>query len=115
MFKKLSVDSNNMEEFNQAKEQLRFNAEMMKDYEMTTKEKLEQENKNMAKITDINTVDTTRPHLSNLNQDPQLSRMINYSIDKEKINIGKRKCEPPNDVEIGGMGIRNLHAVITQD
>ena len=115
MFKKLSIDSNNMEEFNEAKEQLRFNAEMMKDYEMTTKEKLQQENQNMAKITDINNVDTSRPHLSNLNQDPQLSRMINYSIDKEKINIGKRKCEPPNDVEIGGMGIRNLHAVITQD
>ena len=82
---------------------------------MSTKEKLEQENQNMTKITDINNVDTNRPHLSNLNQDPQLSRMINYSIDKERIQIGKRKCEPPNDVEIGGMGIRNLHAVITRD
>lgn len=35
------------------------------------------------KITDINKVDLNRPHLSNLNQDPQLSRLINYSIDKE--------------------------------
>ena len=40
MFKKLSLDSKNLEEFNEAKEELRFNEEMMKDYEMTTKEKL---------------------------------------------------------------------------
>ena len=43
-------------------------------------------------ITDVNYVDTDRPHLSNLNQDPQLSRVINYSIDKETTKIGKRKC-----------------------
>ena len=63
----------------------------------------------------MNKVDLERPHLSNLNQDPQLSRRINYSIDKEKTKIGKRGTEPVNDIEIGGMGIRNLHAVIYKD
>ena len=82
---------------------------------MTTEEKLLEENKLSKKITDINQVDLDRPHLSNLNQDPQLSRLINYSIDKEEVRIGKRKSHPKNDIEIGGMGIRNLHAVITKD
>ena len=35
MFKKLSLDPEKLEEFNDAKEQYRFNAEMMKDYEMS--------------------------------------------------------------------------------
>ena len=42
MFKKMSLDPGKMEEFNEAKEQLRYNNEMMKDYEMTKEEKLEQ-------------------------------------------------------------------------
>ena len=57
-------------------------------------------------------VDKTKPHLSNLNQDPQLSRKINYAIDKEVNHVGKRNAEPHNEIEIGGMGIRNLHALI---
>jgi hypothetical protein len=52
--------------------------------------------------------------LSNLNEDPQLSRRINYEIDKEHARIGKRGCEPANDIEIGGMGIRKNHAIITK-
>ena len=63
----------------------------------------------------MNKVDQHRPHLSNLNQDPQVSRRINYSIDKEVTKIGKRGAEPINDIEIGGMGIRNLHAVLSKD
>lgn len=33
-------------------------------------------------ISDVSKVDISKPHLSNLNQDPQLSRKINYAIDK---------------------------------
>lgn len=54
---------------------------MMNDMTMTRKEKLEQEHDTHG-ISDIHKVDTKKPHLSNLNQDPQLSRKINYSIDK---------------------------------
>ena len=50
-----------------------------------------------------------------MNEDPQLSRKINYEIDKEKTNIGKRGMEPANDIEIGGMGIRKNHALITKE
>ena len=59
-----------------------------------------------------NKIDLSKPHLSNLNEDPQLSRKINYSIDSAKCTIGRRNAEPPNDIEIGGMGIRNLQATI---
>ena len=60
-------------------------------------------------------VDKERPHLYNLNQDPQLSKRIFYSIDNETTKIGKRGTEPMNDIELGGMAIRNLHAIINKN
>ena len=57
-------------------------------------------------------IDLTKPHIANLNQDPQLSRKVNYSIEEVEIKIGRRGMEIKNDIEIGGMGIRKLHAVI---
>lgn len=62
-----------------------------------------------------NKIDETKPHLSNLNQDPMLSKKIQYSIDRQITKIGKRGAEPQNDIEIGGMGIRNSQAVIVTD
>jgi hypothetical protein len=47
-----------------------------------------------------------------LNQDPQLSRKVNYSIADTETKIGKRGAEIGNDIEIGGMGIRSLQAVV---
>lgn len=43
-----------------------------------------------------------------------LSQKIKYALDQDTIKIGKRKHEPKNDVEIGGMGIRPLHANISK-
>lgn len=60
-------------------------------------------------------VDTSRPHISNLNEDPQLSRKINYSLELQRSTIGRRNLEPPNQIEIGGMGIRPLHAAIRRE
>ena len=44
-----------------------------------------------------------------------LSKKIQYSIDRQITKIGKRGAEPQNDIEIGGMGIRNSQAVIITD
>jgi len=49
-----------------------------------------------------------------LNEDPQLSRKINYALKEEVSTIGRRNMDPPNIIEIGGMGIRQLHAIITK-
>lgn len=45
-----------------------------------------------------------------------LSQKIKYAINQETLKIGKRNLEPANDIELGGMGIRNLHAqIVTKD
>jgi hypothetical protein len=84
----------------------------MNDYELTTTQKLIAEQNSSIYFDQI---DISRPHLTNLNEDWQLSRKINYSIDCSKTRIGKRNIEPPNDIQIGGMCIRNLHAIIHRD
>ena len=113
MFKKmgLQMDQEMLEKFNDAKEELKFNNMMMKDYEMTKDEKKEQEEKEREEE-QKNKVDLSQAHLSNLNEDPQLSRKINYSIFDMEAKIGRRNAEPQNDIEIGGMGIRPLQAVV---
>ena len=117
MFKKLQmglgIDSSKMEQYNDAKEQLRFNNMMMNEVTMTKQEKLEHENET-NKNNELTKVDKSRPHLFNLNQDPQLSQRIFYSIDNQTTKVGKRGAEPTNDIELGGMVIRNLHAIITK-
>lgn len=57
-------------------------------------------------------IDLGKPHITNLNQDPQLSRKVHYSIEQMETKIGKRGAEIKNDIEIGGMGIRKLQAVV---
>lgn len=63
-------------------------------------------------VIDYVRVDEKQPHIANLNQDPQLSRKVNYSLEENQTKIGKRNEDPKNNIEIGGMGIRKLHAVI---
>ena len=79
---------------------------------MTKKQKLKHEQEQFK--SESAKFDKSKPHLSNLNEDPQLSRKINYDIDKEEAKIGKRGMQPANDIEIGGMGIRKNHAIITK-
>jgi len=51
----------------------------MNDMTMTKKEKIKHEEEEFHSEAKF---DKTKPHLSNLNEDPQLSRKINYLIDK---------------------------------
>jgi hypothetical protein len=75
-----NIFSQQLQELNEAKEELRFNSEMMNDMTMTKKEKLKHEEEEFK--SESANFDKSRPHLSNLNEDPQLSRKINYEIDK---------------------------------
>jgi hypothetical protein len=81
MFKKFSITPELLEQRNEAEAQLKFLAEKNNDYSTTRieKKKIEEDNEeeNYQKI------DVKRPHLANLNQDPQLSRKVKYTIDKE--------------------------------
>lgn len=71
---------------------------MMNDYAMTKEEKLSHENEWNDKFGNADKVDMTKPHISNLNQDPMLSLKIHYSIDQECTTIGRRNVDPQNNI-----------------
>lgn len=108
MFKKFSLTPEMIEQRSEAEAQLKFLAEKDHDYSATRTEKKKAEEEHE----EDQRVDPKRPHLANLNQDPQLSRKVRYSIDQAETRVGKRGLNPPNDIEIGGMGIRRVHALL---
>ena len=108
MFKKFSLTPEMIEQRSETEAQLKFLAEKDHDYSATRNEKKKAEEEHE----EDQRVDPKRPHLANLNQDPQLSRKVRYSIDQPETRCGKRGLTPPNDIEIGGMGIRRVHALL---
>jgi kinesin family protein 13 len=39
---------------------------------------------------------------------------MKYPLDKEEILIGRKNAEPPNDIVLGGVGVRSHHATIVK-
>lgn len=107
MFKQLSLTPEMLEQRKDAQAELNFISEKENDYEISKAERRKQD-----PIELYTRIDLSKPHIANLNQDPQLSRKVTYSIEEDSTKIGKRGAEDKNDIEIGGMGIRKLQAVI---
>ena len=77
MFKKLQMTPEMAEQRLEAQAQLQFIAAKEHDYEVSKKDRrMTEEN-----IDSYIKIDTTKPHIANLNQDPQLSRKVNYSLE----------------------------------
>ena len=88
-----SISPEMLEQLKEAKDQQRYVNETIADRETTKEDKkkheAEEEEKYAVKV------DLTQPHISNLNEDPQLSRKINYSLQEVRSTIGRRNMEPP--------------------
>lgn len=105
-------DPKTLAEITEAKSEMNFNNQVMSSYSMTRSEKIKHEEEERAD-NPYTRVDTSKPHLSNLNEDPFLSRKICYAIDKGVIRIGRKNVEPKNDIEIIGHGVLPLLATIS--
>jgi hypothetical protein len=79
MFKKLSmgITPEMVEQLNETKQQQRYIDEKMNDYETSKTDKKKQEEQEEIQYAHI---DLSQTHLSNLNEDPQLSRRVNYAL-----------------------------------
>ena len=56
--------------------------------------------------------DRTVPHLTNLNEDPQMSGLVFYSLVSGVIHIGRRSGDPVPQIILGSIGIKPNHAKI---
>lgn len=85
-------DEKTMAQLTEARSEMNFNNQMMNSYSMSKEEKIKHEEEERAANQPYTRVDISKPHLSNLNEDPFLSRKICYSIDKGQIRIGRKNA-----------------------
>lgn len=57
--------------------------------------------------------DKNMPHITNLNEDPQMSGIVFTSAQKGEILIGRKTADPQPDIILGAIGIQRNHAKIT--
>lgn len=57
--------------------------------------------------------DRTVPHLTNLNEDPQMSGLVFYSLISGTIHIGRRSGDPVPEIILGSIGIKPNHAKVS--
>lgn len=107
-------DESTMAKINEARSEMNFNNKVMDSYSMSKSDKLKHEEEQRGDDQPYTKIDITKPHLSNLNEDPFLSRKICYSLDKDEVRIGKKNVEPKNDIEIIGLGVVPLLATISR-
>lgn len=96
MFKKLTlgITPEMLEERRNTEAELKYSNQVMNDYQTSAKQKITKESEN----SNFSAIDVTKPRITNLNQDPQLSRKATYSIDNQVTKIGKRGMNPPNNI-----------------
>lgn len=58
------------------------------------------------------TVDKSVPHITNLNEDPQMSGIVYNSLTKGEILIGRKTGTPQPDIILGAIGIQKNHGKI---
>lgn len=50
------------------------------------------------------------PHLTNLNEDPQLSQHVYYGMTSFPVTVGRKNEDPPPNIIFGGVSVRKNHA-----
>ncbi len=96
------------------KEQYEANSKVMEEMQKSFSEKLE-EAKSKEKEQIGEKVDTSAPHLVVLNEDPQLSHKLRYSLKQLPIYVGRKHGNPPPQITLSGIGIKVNHAIFKDE
>lgn len=56
-------------------------------------------------------IDISKPYLLVLNEDPQLSGKLKYSLKDLPVYVGRGKSKPPPEIVLSGIGIKSHHCV----
>lgn len=107
----ISLEDKN--QFLEMKEQYEANTKVMVDMEKTFEQKVE-EQKSKDKDLGFSRVDITKPHLVVLNEDPQLSHKLKYSLKDLPIFVGRKHGNPPPEITLTGIGIKINHATFEE-
>ena len=108
------IGEDDKQAFLDLKEQYDANQKYMADMEKTFEERLEEAKKNESQILGEK-VDISKPHLVVLNEDPQLSHKLRYALNKLPVYVGRKHGNPPPQITLSGIGIKQNHAVFEAD
>ena len=109
-----SVGEEDRQAFLELKEQYEANQKVMGDMQKTFEEKLEEAKKHESENIGSR-VDKTLPHLLVLNEDPQLSHKLRYSLNELPVYVGRKHGNPPPQIVLSGIGIKPNHAVFLKE
>ena len=101
------------ESFNELKAQYEETRKMCESMEKSFEERLT-EAKKEAKQLGIEKVDITKPHLVVLNEDPQLSHKLKYSLTDLPVYVGRKHGNPSPKIKLSGIGIKQNHAIFLE-
>ena len=104
------VEEVDKEKFRELKAQYDETQKLCENMSKTFSERLE-EAKKANKELGIEKVDIEKPHLIVLNEDPQLSHKLKYSLKELPIFVGRKHGNPPPKIILSGIGIKQNHAI----
>jgi len=108
------VGEDDKKAFLELKEQYEANQKMMGDMQKTFEEKLEEAKKKESESIGIQ-IDVSLPHLVVLNEDPQLSHKLKYPLVELPVYVGRKHGNPPPQIILSGIGIKQNHAIFIKD
>ena len=104
------VEDSDKEAFKELKAQYDETQKLCENMSKTFSERLE-EAKKAGKELGIEKVDINMPHLVVLNEDPQLSHKLKYSLKELPIYVGRKHGNPEPKIKLSGIGIKQNHAI----
>ena len=105
-----TVVEEDKEAFRELKAQYDETQKLCENMSKTFSERLE-EAKKADKELGIEKVDINKPHLVVLNEDPQLSHKLKYSLNDLPIYVGRKLGNPTPKITLSGIGIKQNHAI----
>ena len=99
--------------FQDLKEQYDANSKVMVEMEKSWQDKLEEAKAREKEFLGMK-VDTNTPHLVVLNEDPQLSHKLKYSLKQLPVYVGRKHGNPTPQITLTGIGIKVNHAKIIE-
>ena len=108
-----TLNDDDQKAFNDLKAQYEETKKLCDSMSKTFNERLE-EAKKTTKELGIEKVDIEKPHLVVLNEDPQLSHKLKYSLKELPIYVGRKHGNPAPKIKLSGIGIKQNHAIFVQ-
>ena len=105
-----TVEDEDKEAFKELKAQYEETQKLCETMSKTFSERLEEAKKADREL-GIEKVDISKPHLIVLNEDPQLSHKLKYSLKELPIYVGRKHGNPEPKIKLSGIGIKQNHAI----